>query len=124
METLNNLSIAGTKTAPQIEFNADGHLKIEGRFLPDNAALVFKPLFDWIMNLDVEKIEFDINLEYINTSASMHLFSLLRKLEEKCHINELIVNWYFEEDDEDHYDTGVFFEEKLDRTLFYYKEVA
>ena len=97
---------------------------MEGRFIPDNAMTIFEPLFEWIKRLNTEKVIFDINLEYLNTSSSMQLFSLLRQLEENCAIKELVVNWYFEEDDEDHYDTGLFFEEKLYRTRFNYMEVA
>lgn len=124
MNNLNDLQIEGTNSVPTIFFNKDGHLKIEGRFIPDNAITVFQPLFEWISQLDTEKVIFDINLEYLNTSSSMQLFSLLKKLEENCLITELVVNWYFEEDDEDHYDTGLFFEEKLYRTKFIYQEVA
>jgi len=124
MNTLKNLEIKGTKTIPAITFNINGYLKIEGRFIPDNAVSVFQPLFEWIQHLESEKVIFDINLEYVNTSSSMQLFSLLKKLEENCLIKDLVVNWYFEEDDEDHYDTGVFFEEKLYRTKFNYLEVA
>jgi hypothetical protein len=124
METLRNLEIEATKSAPAISFHIDGYLKIEGRFIPDNASTLFEPLFNWIKNLTAEKVVFDINLQYLNTSSSMQLFSLLRRLEENCLIKELVVNWYFEEDDEDHFETGLFYEEKLYRTKFIYKEVA
>ena len=124
MENLQNLRIEGTKSIPAITFNINGYLKMEGRFIPDNAMTIFEPLFEWIKRLNTEKVIFDINLEYLNTSSSMQLFSLLRQLEENCAIKELVVNWYFEEDDEDHYDTGLFFEEKLYRTRFNYMEVA
>jgi hypothetical protein len=124
MGHLNNLLIEGSNSVPAISFNIDGHLKMEGRFIPDNALIIFEPLFEWIEHLEAEKVIFDINLEYLNTSSSMQLFSLLRKLEEKCEITELIINWYFEQDDEDHYDTGLFFEEKLYRAKFNYLEVA
>jgi hypothetical protein len=124
MENLNNLQIEGTNSIPTIFFNKDGHLKMEGRFVPDNAVTIFEPLFEWISKLEVEKVIFDINLEYLNTSSAMQLFSLLRRIEENCKITEVIVNWYFEADDEDHYDTGLFFEEKLFRTRFNYLEVA
>lgn len=124
MEAINNLKIEATKSAPAISFNIDGHLKIEGRFIPDNAIMLFEPLFAWIQHLYAEKVIFDINLEYLNTSSSMQLFSLLRRLEENCKIKDLIINWYFEEDDEDHYDTGLFFEEKLYRARFNYHSVA
>jgi hypothetical protein len=124
METLTDLKIEGTKSMPSVTFNINGYLKMEGRFIPDNAATMFEPLFEWIKRLNADKVIFDINLEYLNTSASMQLFSLLRRLEENCLIKELVVNWYYEADDEDHYDTGLFFQEKLIRIKFNYREVA
>ncbi|MBN1950453.1 MAG: DUF1987 domain-containing protein [Bacteroidales bacterium] len=124
MESIQNLNLEATKSAPAVAFNIDGHLKLEGKFIPDNAITVFEPLFAWIQHLEAEKVVFDINLEYLNTSSSMQLFSLLRKLEENCLIKSIVINWYFEKDDEDHYDTGLFFEEKLYRAKFNYLSVA
>lgn len=124
METLQNLKIEATKSSPAICFNTNGNLSIEGRALPDNAFRIFQPLFEWVEKLTAPRVIFDINMEYLNTSSSMQLFALLRKLEENCSIKELIVNWHYEEDDEDHYDTGLFYEEKLYRTKFNYFAAA
>jgi hypothetical protein len=120
MSTKQNLQIEGTNTLPTVLFSTEGKLKIEGKIIPDNALPFFEILFNWISDLDATKVEFDINIEYMNTSASMQLFKLLRTLEENCLIEELCVNWHYEEDDEDHYDTGQLFEEKLFRTKFIY----
>ena len=124
METLGNLKIEGTKSSPTVSFHTDGNLKIEGRAMPDNVMYIFDPLFAWVERLNAKKVVFDINLEYLNTSCSMQLFALLRKLEENNSIEELTVKWHYEEDDEDHYDTGLFYEEKLSRTKFIYLAAA
>lgn len=124
METLGNLYIEATKSAPEIDFNINGHLRIEGRAMPDNAARIFEPLFAWVEKLTASEVVFDIKMDYLNTSSSMQLFALLRKLEENCIIEELTVNWHYEADDEDHYDTGLFYEEKLYRTKFNYHTAA
>ena len=120
MRTLNNLQLEATKTSPSIVFDNSGKLKIEGKAIPDNAIILFEPLFMWIEGLNSEEVEFDINLEYMNTSASMQLFGLLRKLDENCSIFNINVNWHYEEDDEDHYETGLMFEERLNRINFNY----
>ncbi|MGD2034266.1 MAG: DUF1987 domain-containing protein [Bacteroidales bacterium] len=120
MDIKQNLSIEGTSSSPSVLFTTDGKLEIEGKIIPDNALIFFDILFNWVSDLDVERVMFDINIEYMNTSASMQLFKLLRKLEENCLIEEIEVNWYYEEDDEDHYETGQVFEEKLRRTKFNY----
>lgn len=120
MNTIENLSIAATRQMPEVVFEANGKLSISGRAIPDNAVPFFEVLREWIDKLECPEITFDINLEYMNTSASMQLFSLLRCLEDKNSIINLTVTWHYEEDDEDHYDTGLLFEEKLDRISFCY----
>ncbi len=120
MKTLDNLQLEATKSSPAIFFDASGKLKIEGKAIPDNAVIFFEPLLTWIESLNSEEVEMDINLEYMNTSASMQLFGLLRKLDENCSIFNVSVNWHYEEDDEDHYETGLMFEERLNRIKFNY----
>lgn len=120
MSTKQNLQIEGTSASPSVLFSTDGSLKIEGKIIPDNALPFFEILLNWISDLDARQVVFDINIEYMNTSASMQLFKLLKKLEENCLIEELLINWHYEEDDEDHYETGQLFEERLSRSKFIY----
>jgi len=115
MNTKQKLQIEGTSSSPSVLFTTDGKLKMEGKIIPDNALPFFEVLLNWISDLEAKNIVFDINIEYMNTSASMQMFKLLKKLESNCLIEELVVNWHYEEDDEDHYETGQLFEEKLYR---------
>ncbi len=124
MNSLENLTIEGTQTSPRVIFKTNGHLNISGRSMPDNPAQAFEPLFAWLKQLDVEKILFDIQLDYLNTSSSLQLFTLLRMLDENEAIKECTVNWHYEVDDDDHYETGQFFEEKLGRIKFNYVVVV
>ena len=119
---MDNLAIKGTMFSPRVLFKHDGHLLIEGRSLPDNAIKSFEPLFIWIDSVRAEKIKFSINLEYLNTSSSMQLFKLLKMLEENCEIKEIDVLWHYDEDDEEHYETGQIFAEQLSRTNFSYHQ--
>jgi hypothetical protein len=124
MKTLEDLIIEGTKSSPSVRFQIDGHLKMEGRSMPDNAAMTFDPMIIWVQNLNTRKVIFDIRLDYLNTSSSLQLFTILRLLDENDAIDEFIVNWHYEEDDEDHYETGQIFQEKLQRTKFNYLSTA
>lgn len=114
--------IQGTRSTPEVDFNVNGNLTMKGRILTENILLFFNPLIDWVSNLECESVNFEIQLEYINTGAAMQLFSILRKLEENSKIKNLTVKWYYEEDDEDHLETGEMFEDKLNRTKFVYLE--
>jgi len=124
MKALENLIIEGTKSSPAVWFYANGHMKMEGRSMPDNPAQTFNPMINWVELLEAEKVVFDIHLDYLNTSSSMQLFTILRLLDENCEIKDLVVNWHYEEDDEDHFETGVIFQEKLHRAKFNYLSVA
>jgi hypothetical protein len=117
---MENLIIKGTQTSPTVAFSIDGKLKIQGRIITDNPVTAFQPLFDWISELKCNRVLFDIEIDYMNTSASMQLFCLLELLESNEVIETLKVNWHYEEDDEDHLETGHIFEQKLDRTEFTY----
>ena len=119
---MKNLEIQGTMSSPTVLFNCDGNFLIEGRSLPDNAIKAFEPLFNWIASFRGENVKFTINLEYLNTSSSMQLFKLLKALEESVDIREIEVIWQYDEDDEEHYETGQIFEEQLQRISFQYKE--
>ena len=117
---MDNLALEGTMISPTVLFKNDGNLLIEGRSLPDNAIKAFEPLFGWIDAVRAEKIKFSINLEYLNTSSSMQLFKLLKMLDENCEIKEIEVIWHYDEDDEEHFETGQIFAEQLGRTNFSY----
>ena len=124
METIERLEIKKTSSTPEVIFETDGNLKLSGRIITDNAILLFQPMMDWIEKLECEKVLFDINLEYLNTSASMQLYLLLKSLQSNCVIKELEVIWHYEEDDEDHLETGQVYEEKLKRLKFRYLKYA
>ncbi|QQS50896.1 MAG: DUF1987 domain-containing protein [Bacteroidota bacterium] len=118
---MENLIIHATKVSPEIVLQGDGKLRIEGKIITENAMVTFEPIFIWLSDFHNPYVEFNIDLEYINTSASMQLFSLLRKLDADANISSVVVNWYYEEDDEEHLETGQLFEEKLERIVFHYK---
>jgi hypothetical protein len=115
---LEDLKIEGTNSSPAVTFQKNGKLKLQGRSMPDNPALTFDPMFAWIKELKVEEVEFEIELNYLNTSSSKQLFNLLRILDENHTISKVIVNWHYEPDDDDHYETGMLFNDKLERTDF------
>jgi len=50
----------------------------------------------------------------------MQLYLLLKSLAENSLIEELAVIWHYEEDDEDHLETGQVYEEKLSKIKFKY----
>ncbi len=109
---MDNLEISGTAKTPSILFNSDtGVLEIKGRSIPENAIDFFKPLVDWLdeYTKNTKKVtQANIQLEYFNTSSSKCILDIFKKLESinKQDDAEVLINWYYEEDDEDMLEAG------------------
>jgi len=105
------LIIEGTAKTPNVKFESEeGLIEIKGRSIPENSIEFYKPLVDWLeeyMNSPKELTEVNIQLEYFNTSSSKCILDVFKKLE-TIHKgkNEVIINWHYEEDDEDMLEAG------------------
>ena len=103
--------IEGTPKTPTIKFDAStGVFDIKGRSIQENSVEFYKPLIDWLdlyKETPNNKTVVNIKLEYFNTSSSKCILDVFKKLEtiHKAK-NEVEVNWYYEEDDEDMLEAG------------------
>jgi hypothetical protein len=113
-----------TSHLPLIDFNPEGYLNLEGRSIPEDACKIYNPLIKFVDQLDIIQVTFDINLEYFNTATSKKLLELLKHLDANNKIKTVLVNWHFEEGDEDSVETAEIYEECLRRTDFRYMEYA
>jgi len=105
------ISIAGTPKTPTVLFDADkGKIEVKGRSIPENSIEFYKPLVDWLeayLSNPAELTEVNIQLEYFNTSSSKCILDVFKKLEAIYKSgNEVVINWYYEEDDEDMLEAG------------------
>jgi hypothetical protein len=103
--------IEGSPKSPSVtlDFNS-GLFELKGRSIPEDSIDFYAPVLLAVqkyVNAAQEKTTINIQLEYFNTSSSKCILDLLKILE-KIHINgkEIIVNWHFEEDDEDMEEVG------------------
>lgn len=113
--------LEGTNMLPSVIFLREGSMRIEGRIIPDNIISFFAPLHNWVRNLRCSKVIFDVDIEYMNTNASKELFLLLKALNDNLIIRNIIVFWHYEDEDDEHYETGRAIAEKLKRINFFYK---
>ena len=103
--------VEGTPKTPGVKFDAEsGILEIKGRSIPENAIEFYKPLVDWLeayAKNPLKRTQVNIQLEYFNTSSSKCILDVFKKLEaiHKAK-NEVTINWYYEEDDEDMLEAG------------------
>lgn len=105
------LILKPTYNSPSISFDAQsGLLEISGRSIPEHANMFYDKLIHWVKEYAItkpSKTEVNIKLDYLNSSSHKYLIELLEKLE-PIHSNgcQILVNWYFEEDDDEIKETG------------------
>jgi hypothetical protein len=113
--------IDGTPKTPTVKFDStEGVFEIKGRSIPENSVEFYKPLVDWLdsyKETPLTKTVVNIRLEYFNTSSSKCILDVFKKLEaiHKAK-NEVEVNWYYEEDDEDMLEAGEDYESVIPKT--------
>ena len=109
METLN---IEMTPKTPLVKFDAsNGYLELSGRSIPENTMEFYGPLFELLDKYALQPqkdTKLKIQLEYFNTSSSKCLLDIFKKLQNihSSGKSNVIVEWYYEEDDEDMLEAG------------------
>ena len=111
MGDLKAFTLEATKETPQVVLDADSNkFEVSGRSFPLNAKGFYLPVLDWLEEYAKSpnaKTEFVFRLEYFNTPSSKSISDILKKMKEvKDAGNEVIVYWYYEEDDIDILDLG------------------
>ncbi len=119
---IGNLILNKTHNIPEIKFNLNGVLELRGKLIPEDAASLFEVLIDWVKKIKVENVEFHSKLEYINTISTQKLFLLLKEIENNIHVQNIVVNWYYEMNDPESKELGELIAANLDKCIFKYLE--
>ena len=112
--TLGELHILPTENTPEFLFRPDGMIRIKGRGLFQNKTEVIEQIITWIdeyLSNPAHETYVTIAFEYLNSFSTTILVSILRNLSKVILKSEqLIVQWYYEEDDEDILERGEYIE--------------
>jgi hypothetical protein len=105
------ISIERTPKTPTVYFDSnEGIVEIKGRSIPENSIEFYNPLVEWLekyLSTPAEITKVNIQLEYFNTSSSKCILDVFKKLETIYKSgNDVVINWYYEEDDEDMLEAG------------------
>ena len=110
---MEELKFAPTKNTPEIILNPDGKIRIKGRSIHENAADFFAPVEDWISEYILSPANVtsvDIALDYFNSASAKIFISLLQKITYvTLKHKKFVINWYYEDGDEDILETGRIF---------------
>lgn len=99
------LQIQGTKSTPEICFEQQsGKLSMCGESYPENSFEFYKPLLSWIARFTAihdGPVNFDVRMSYLNTGSTKCMMDILDILDESFLAGkEVMVNWYYDRDNE------------------------
>ena len=105
------IKIAETDETPNVVLDAgENNFELSGKSLPEDVTAFYDPILDWLDNYASSpnpKTNFIFRMEYFNTASSKMILDILLKLEEISEDgNDVLVTWYFREDDEDMEEAG------------------
>jgi hypothetical protein len=113
------IKIKGTEDTPNVILDAASNIiEFSGRSLPEDVVTFYAPVLQWIEEYAKspnEKTEIIFRLEYFNTASSKILLDILLKFEDIMNDgHEVVVQWYYQEDDEDMQEAGDEYSEIVD----------
>lgn len=115
---MNDFVIENTKSTPYVEFSKEQKkLIFKGESYPENAYSYYEPIYKEIDEYfnSFNELTIDFQLSYINTSSIKCLIILFDKLNENYQNGKnIIINWYYDEDNGFDYDMGQDFEMDVD----------
>jgi hypothetical protein len=102
--------IRATKRSPEIRLSPEGIIEIKGRSMIEDLTEFSKQIEIWIdkyISNPADLTRIDFYLEYLNTNNIIFYISLLKKIENvKLKNKKMIINWYYEEGDDDIFEKG------------------
>lgn len=116
---MEKIFIEPTRVTPLISFDPDQCvLELKGRSSPENSIQFYQKILDILDGFDgsgESKLTTNFSFEYFNTSSSKCLFDVFKRLSNiESSGKEVVINWYYEEDDEDMMEAGEDYADLLD----------
>ncbi len=121
---MKNLLIDKTAYTPKVDFNYQSNeLSIIGISYPENTAKFYSTVISWleryIEKLDKQKVVFNMEVSYFNSSTSKVFMDIFDCLDEAAESGRnIVVNWKYKGEDEIIEEHGVEFREDLHAMTF------
>jgi hypothetical protein len=119
-----SLTIEQSFDTPHIHLE-NGLIKIEGRLMPENILIFFKPIDKWIdkyLKKPDQTTIIDLHLSYLNSCSSKHISDMLKKFNKKFLEGfDMKVSWTYEDNDDSALEAGKDLESLVDMPFEYIK---
>lgn len=119
---MEDIHIKPSKNTPRIDFYSNGNLLLAGSVYSENAKEFFDPIINWVIELKIDVVNFDLKIEYINTACAKKLFELLQELSQNSQVETVNVKWFYLKGDEDALETGQILSESIPKLNFRFVE--
>ncbi len=120
---MENIRISAEERSPEIDFNFSTNIfSIRGESYPEDIhefyGTILEDLEQYLRALEGIKIVLNFELIYFNSSSAKILLGLFDLFEEVAEDNEVEVNWFYDEDDDNMEELGEEFGEELQNATF------
>lgn len=121
---MDNIKIEATERSPEIDFNfQDACFAIRGESYPEDVSEFYGDIIDrfdgFVSSLEKAEVTFDFELIYFNSSTAKVLMGLFDQLDKVAgNGNSVVINWRYEEDDDNMEELGEEFGEDLEHAEF------
>ena len=108
-----------TQSTPEINFDPEKNLLvIKGESYPENSFKFYGPILEWLkeyLSQVEEEVDVEVMISYLNTSSIKSMMGFFDLLEQNYKAGtEINIDWYYEEENELAYETGLEFEELIE----------
>jgi len=105
------IKIEPTHDKPGVILDKENNIfEFKGNSLPENANAFYEPILNWLDKYIEDpnpKTVIELKLDYLNTASSKAFFSIFLKIEKlKEQGHDVLIKWYYDEDDEDMEEVG------------------
>jgi len=115
---MEKVHILPTTKTPEIYLNPSGLIKVKGRAIDESRTGFPEQIMTWIESYllaPADSTDVTIALEFLNSFNTIIFTSFLKKIAELQQMKKrLHIRWYYEEDDIDIYDRGVYISSIID----------
>ena len=124
------MKIAATERSPEIDFDfAANVFSLRGESYPEDVTQFYGPIMEkldaHLSGLSDGEVEFNFELIYFNSSTAKTLMNLFDLLDSTAASgNKVVVNWFFDADDENMEELGEEFGEDLENAEFHLQKTG
>lgn len=119
-----SLLIEATARSPEVRLDTNtGNLSMSGESYPEDASAFFGPVFqavsEYVSPSNGQSLTVEMRFIYFNSSSAKAIMNLFQMLEEAAEGGTVIViNWYFDPDDDMMEEMGEDFSEDFEHASF------